>query len=995
FIFAILLFSQTHAAELTFGGYTQQTQQQITGTVSDALGPLSNVTVNVKGTNIFASADDNGKFTIAASQSDTLVFSFIGFATQEIAVGTQTSINVMMAEDSTQLQEVTINAGYYTVKDKERTGSIARITAKDIERQPVANPLAALQGRMAGVNISQSSGAPGGGFDVQIRGRNSIRPDGNSPLYIIDGIPYGTEQLGSSFVSGSSLPNLGLNPLSTINPMDIESIEVLKDADATAIYGSRGANGVVLITTKKGKAGKTKFQFNAYSGTTSVARKLKLMNTPQYLDMRRQAFANDGYETLPDWAYDVNGTWDQNRNTDWQEELIGKTAFTNSLRGSVSGGSEFTQFLLAGTYYTETATYPGDFRYKRVAANMNLNHSSNDKKFKVTISANYSADNNTLPGLDLTRDALTLAPNAPQLYDENGNLNWENSTWDNPLRMLNEKYLSKTRSLIANGNLQYEIVSGLFIRTNIGYTDVRVDEQRLSPSTIYNPAFGYGPDLAFQLNNAAIQQSWNFEPQLNWQKDFGSSKLDVLAGATFQERSSSATGLYAGGFSSDELISNLGAASIIDIVNNDNSEYRYNAIFGRINYSFDQKYFLNLTGRRDGSSRFGPGNRFANFGAVGAAWIFSREEFLTKLPWLSFGKLRASYGTTGSDQIGNYQFLDSYASTGSSYDGIIGLQPTRLFNPIFSWETNKKLETALELGFLNDRIFISAAHFQNRSSNQLVGVPLPGTTGFTSVQANLGATVENKGWELELRGEIFRDGNLKWTSALNISWLKNSLVEFPGLEGSTYSNQYIIGQPLDIRMVYEYTGINPETGLYTFRDFDNDGRITAAGDKKRAVQTSPKYFGGIQNSISYKGWALDFLFQFVHQKGANYNVTGSAPGLQSNQPSDLGSPWTGAGDSDAEIQILTSGSNSQALTAFSRYSQSTAAFTDASYIRLKNLSLSYTLPPSWLPDANCRIYFQGQNLFTITKFNGLDPENQSFGWLPPLRTLTIGATIDF
>lgn len=971
-------------------------QQTVSGVVSDALGPLPGVAVGVKGTSVTAVSDENGNFTIAAGSSDVLLFSFIGFKSLEVAVAGRSSVAVVMAEDNTLMGEIEINAGYYTVKDKERTGSIARITAKDIETQPVTNVLATMQGRMAGVNIAQTSGTPGGGFEIQIRGRNSLRTDGNAPLYLVDGIPYAGEQLGSSVISGGTLPNMGLNPLTILNPSDIQSIEILKDADATAIYGSRGANGVVLITTKKGQVGKTRYQFNIYTGTTAVGRKLNLMHTDRYLTMRREAFANDGYDQYPDWAYDVNGTWDPSRYTDWQEELIGKSAFSSSIKGSVTGGTKATQFLLSGTYYNETATYPGDFRYRKAAVNFNVNHTSDDERFNIALAANYLSDNNTLPGIDLTRDALSLAPNAPELYDFAGNLNWENSTWENPLRLLQEKYLARTNSLVANANLAYRLADGLSLKANIGYTDTRLNEQKLSPSSIYDPALGIGPDNSTHMYNTAKQLSWNIEPQIHWAKDIAGGRLDILAGTTLNERETDALNLSARGFSSDNLISNLSAASVVNVIGNDKSTYKYTAVFARVNYSYHQKYFLNFTGRRDGSSRFGPGKRFANFGAVGAAWLFGEEKAVgTLFPFLSHGKLRGSYGTTGSDQIGNYQFLDTYTTTGTSYGGITGLQPTRLFNPDFSWEKNVKFEAAVELGFLHDRITLTAAHYRNRSSNQLIGIPLPGTTGFPSIQANLNATVENTGWELELGSHLINGPELKWASALNITWAKNELLEFPDLAGSTYANQYIIGQPLNIRMVYEYTGVDPETGLYTFKDYNEDGRITAAGDKKKAVKTDPAYFGGWQNTLSYKGWNLDFLFQFVKQIGANYNVTGSTPGLMSNQPADLGRPWNSEETANAEIQLLTSGSNSKALTAYGRYSQSTEAFTDASYIRLKNLSVSYTIPKVTGSDVTCRLYFQGQNLFTLTRFNGLDPENQSFGWLPPLRVLTVGTTIDF
>ncbi len=973
----------------------QQPQQTITGIVTDEQGPLFGVTVLIKGKATGTLTDDNGKFTIQANTTDVLVFSYMGYKTVEIAVNNQTIINIQLEGDTTQLKEVIVNAGYYSVKDKERTGSIARITSKDIEKQPVSNPLATMQGRMAGVSIVQSTGVPGGGFDIQIRGKNSIRTDGNTPLYIVDGIPFGTENLGSTLLSANILPGNGLSPLNSINPADIESIEVLKDADATSIYGSRGANGVVLITTKKGKKGKTNFSINSYTGAGSITRKLKLMNTEQYLIMREQAFANDGFTEYPFYAYDVNGTWERNRYTDWQDELIGGTAYTNSIQATVSGGSESTRFLLSGTHYKETTVFPGDFAYKKASVNFNVNHTSTDKKFEITLSGNYTVDNNNLLGTDITREAYSLSPNAPEVYNSEGELNWENSTWNNPLRLLEEKYLTRNNNLIANGMLLYRPFKGWEIKAGLGFTDSSLKESKTSPHTIYDPAYGFGSEISSLLLNDARVQSWNFEPQLSFNQEVLGGKINALVGATFQSRNREQLGLYAFGFSNNNLINNITAASNIFALGTDNSQYRYSALFGRVNYSYEDKYFINLTGRRDGSSRFGTGKKFANFGAVGAAWLFSRENFFVeKTQWLSFGKLRGSYGITGSDQIGDYQFLNTYNLSGISYDGIIGLEPTRLFNPDFSWETNKKIEAALELGFLRDKLYLTVANYRNRSSNQLVGIPLPGTTGFSSITANLDATVQNTGWEFELQGRAINNDNFKWTTSLNLTIPRNKLISFPNLDGSTYANMYVIGQALDIHKVYHYTGMNPATGIYEFEDYDGDGQITAGNDREKVVRTSPEYFGGLQNSISYKKWNLDFLFQYVKQLGSNYNYLGVLPGIANNLPADFTNAWQQAGDNSI-IQPYTTGLNSDVTNAYYRFLSSDAAFSDASFIRLKNLSLSYTLPMMWPESTSCRIYFQGQNLLTITRFKGPDPESQSTGRLPPLRIFSVGVELNF
>ncbi|PHK32631.1 TonB-dependent receptor, partial [Nostoc linckia z16] len=608
-------------------------QSAVSGTVSDNTGPLSGVTVSVKGSPYSAVSDEKGHYAIAAAAGDTLIFSFIGYKDLEHQV-TAEIINVTMSEDMQQLQEVVVNAGYYSVKDKERTGSISRITSREIEKQPVGNVLATMQGRMAGVSVVQETGVAGGGFTINIRGLNSLRSNGNNPLYIIDGVPYSSDPI-SNLQTSTSIPGDG-NPLSSINPADIESMEILKDADATAIYGSRGANGVVLITTKKGKEGKTSFTLNTSHSTGEVTRFIDLMDTPQYLAMRRKAFANDGITEYPANAYDVNGTWDQNRYTDWQKELTGGTSQISVIQGTVSGGSEFTKFLISGNYRRETSVFPGDFSYKRGGARINVDHTSADRKFRATFSGSYTVQKNNLPWMDFVRLSRQLAPNAPALYDGQGNLNWENSTWENPLSNLESRSLSKTGDLIANAVLSYQLAEGLQVKSNFGFTDLKNDDSRSIPSTMYNPAYQLGSQYSSIYFNNLTRRSWIIEPQLNWSHAFGQSEVDILAGGTFQNQQSDNMVTLASGFASNSLLYDLASASTVLISDNDELVYKYQAFFGRVNYTYKGRYILNLTGRRDGSSRFGPGKRFAAFGAVGAAWLFSKEAFFERLGFLSF-----------------------------------------------------------------------------------------------------------------------------------------------------------------------------------------------------------------------------------------------------------------------------------------------------------------------------------------------------------------------
>lgn len=965
---------------------TKQQQQTITGTITHNNMPMTGVTITVKGKNTVAVSDENGKFTIAANGTDTLIFEYLGFKTVTIAVNDKTNLAVALEEDVNDLKEVTVNAGYYKVKDSERTGSISKITAKDIEKQPVTNVLAAMQGRMAGVNISQDSGMPGGAFSIRIRGQNSLRADGSEPLYVIDGVPYSSETIGYAQTS-TNTPGF-TSPLNSINPADIESIAVLKDADATAIYGSRGANGVVLISTKKGKPGKTTFTFSTMHGAGKATRMPKLMNTDQYLQLRRQAFANDGITTYPATAYDINGTWDTGRYTDWQKEILGGAADINQTTAGISGGSELTQFVVNGTYRTEGTVFPGNFVYKKGAVHLNLNHRSEDSKFRMNFSAGYTTQDNDQPWTDLTREARLLPPNAPALYNPDGSLNWENGTWENPLRNLLGKFLSNTQDLSTNTLLSYKILPNLELRSSFGFTDLRHDELRSSPSTMYNPSSGAGPEYSGLYSNKTGRQSWIIEPQLDYSMDIGKGKLGALAGLTFQNQIGNRLYQLGSGFTSNSLIFNLASASSVTVFASDQSVYKYNAVYARINYNWQDRYIVNLTGRRDGSSRFGPGNRFANFGAVGAAWLFSNEGFVKdNLSFLSFGKLRGSYGTSGNDQIGDYQFLDTYSSSGNIYQGVTGLQPTRLFNADFGWETNRKTELALEAGFLNDRITTSVAWFRNRSSSQLVGIPLAATTGFGSLNANLDATVENTGIELTLRTVNFSKGSFNWTTSINLTLPKNRLVSFPGLEYSSYAQTYEIGRPLGIRKLYHFTGIDPQTGIYRFEDFNGDGAITAPDDQQQVADLSPEYYGGLQNSVSYKGFNLDFVFQFTKQQTFAY-LMGYAGGMN-NKPVAMLDSWMPLGG-QGTYQVYTSGANVEATRAATRYGQSDGAIVDGSYIRLKTIALSYDLPQKWIPYVKIRASVQGQNVLTFTHYKGGDPEFRATGFLPPLRTITAG-----
>ncbi|MBT2623675.1 SusC/RagA family TonB-linked outer membrane protein [Chryseobacterium sp. ISL-6] len=976
------------------GNINAQTKT-VTGKVTMGNRPLSGASVSQQGSDQTAVINTQGIYQLQITgENPVLIFRHPDYPEQRIEVNSRTRINVSFTEKVKGIEEVVLNAGYYKVKERESTGSIAKVSAKDIENQPVTNVLSTVQGRMAGVNITQNSGVPGGGYDIQIRGRNSLRSAGNEALYIIDGVPYGGRVNAQN--SAGILPSGNISPLNGINPNDIESIEILKDADATAIYGTRGANGVILVTTKRGVKGKTQVSLNTSYGLTKVARHLEMMNTEEYLDMRRQSYANSGIAVYPANAYDVNGKWDSSRYTDWQKVLIGNWAEQQSTLMSINAGSENSTFLISGGHTENTTVFPGDFRYKVNTLMSSYSYRSPDKKLSLSSSANFSTSDNNVVNADLTNRSLFLSPNAPALYNQDGSLNWADGTFSSPVAALEGKYSNKTTQFNQSMNLEYKLGYGFAFKVNGGLNFQDFEEFSVKPNTMYNPTSASGSSSQYSTSSKGNNRIFSFiaEPQLAWNKKIGKHQLEALLGGSLQQIRNKQSGITGTGFSSNALLYNVTAANTKTFRDEIDTDYRYASLYGRLNYKFNGRYILNFTTRRDGSSRFGTDNRFASFGALGAAWLFSEESFLKEVEWLSIGKLRGSYGITGSDAIGDYQYLDTYSISTMSYNDVVGYYPSRLYNPLFSWEKTKKLEMALQLGFWKDRVNFQAAWYRNRSSNQLVGIPLSATTGFSSVQANLDATVENSGWELELSVKPIKTKEWGWNSSFNITVPKNKLLSFPGLEGSTYANTYVVGYPTSIVKLYQYEGIDPGTGLYVFKDFNGDGKITSPDDNKAIENLGTRFFGGWQNDFNYKNISLSFLFQFVKQISYNYFNTMPYPGNMNNLPAAFTNVWSPSNPSGI-IMPYSVGNNAQVNALNANFAASTAAIGDASYIRLKNVQLNYRIPIHSKTAKEAVIYFQGQNLLTWTNYFGLDPEFTSAGYLPPLKTYSIGCQITF
>jgi TonB-linked SusC/RagA family outer membrane protein len=969
--------------------------REVRGAVKNDKGdPVAGATVSIQGSERATVTEADGNFILKQVKvGSTIIFSGANVETNKMVFKGQQSLNITLKAKVNKLEEIQVIA-YGTTTKRLSTGAMNKITSEAVSQQPVTDPLAAMEAQAPGLDITQNTGVAGGSFTVRIRGQNSLQ-NGNEPLYIIDGVPFISTSLSNPGLS--AVITGGGSPLSTLNPKDIESIEVLKDADATAIYGSRAANGVVMITTKSGKAGKTKIDLNISGGVGKVANSFKLLNTQQYLAMRHEAFANDGQTPDPYNAKDLL-LWDTTRYTDWQKALIGQTSHILDANLAISGGSANTQYRLAGGYYRQSAVVPGSYDYQKISGAASITSSSADQKFKIQFNAVYNVEENNLPNIDPTANIFSLPPDAPPAYDSISKLNFANGYSQNPYQTFVRSYSSQTENLISDALISYQIIDGLVLKSNFGYSSTHMDEWQLLPLTSFDPA--YGLSSGFTNTSTHLFNNWIVEPQLEYQKSIKSIKWNMLLGATFNQNMGQSTAISANGFPSDALLENLSAASSVTVTNNNSTLYRYNAFFGRLNINWRDEFLFNLTGRRDGSSRFGPANRFANFGAIGAAWVFSKQSFIRKaLPIISFGKLRASFGTNGNDQIGDYGYLDIWQPTYNAYNGSSGLTPASLYNPNYKWETNQKLDIAIELGLAKDRLFFSIDYYHNITTNQLIGYPLSFVTGFSSIKDNSFAKLLNEGWEFELNGVLIKTERFTWSLSLNLTIPKNELLSYPNLAGSNYANAYEIGRSVYLPKLFHSTGVDPKTGVYTFLDVNKDGKITYPDDLTDYKTLEKNYYGGLGSSFQCGPWQLNFLFQFVQQSGRNY-LYGypDAPGAMTNQPTIVLNRWRQPGNITS-IQQFTQDPGSAGYQAwFNASLLGDNTISNASFIRMKNISLSYHLPQKWMDKSHwqdIRIYVQGQNLFTISHYEGLDPETQSISVLPPLRTIVAGVQFIF
>lgn len=956
----------------------------VTGYVVDEEGePAAGITVQVKGSTVAVSTNAEGYFQLKAVEPNAvLVFSGVNVEEKSVALKGATELTVRLQRKVNKLDEVQVIA-YGSTTKRLNTGSVSKIGSNEIEQQPVLNPVAAIQGRAPGVFVTTQNGLPGGNISVLIRGKGSIN-SGTEPLFVVDGVPFNSTPLNNSFGSLTTTITGSISPLNSINPSDIESIEILKDADATAIYGSRAANGVVLITTKKAKAGKPKVDVGIYGGVQTLNDFPEMLDLQAYLLLRREGFFNDNLVPTVTNAPDLL-VWDTTKHTDWSRYMLGGTAGLISSQISISGGGPLVQFLLSGNYRKEGSILPGKQQYQRGGLHVSLHQQSANHKFNMDFTFSLSADQNRTLSSSIF-SILTLPPNFP-LYDAAGNTNWTGISDVHPEAVLKRKASNETMNYVGNLQIRYQLFPGLRLKFSAGYTMTDMDQLMLFPKASLNPSsasesYAYYGDLR--------TKGIVLEPQVEYSFSRKQQRVDVLGGGSWQQNDNRRNLFTGRNYSNEGLLESIGAAGTVT-GSNQLSTYKYASAFTRVTYAYRERYILNMQGRLDGSSRFGPGKRTGMFGAVGAAWIFSKERFLQDVAWMSFGKLRGSFGITGNDQIPEYQYLSTYRNSSVLYQGVAGLTPSRIANAAFGWESNQKTELALETGFLNNRLLLTAAYYHQLSGNQLIDYPLPYMSGpFGSYLANLPAKVLNYGWEFEFSGTVLQKEAMQVQVHGNISLPKNKLLSYPGLAASSFANTYVEGEDISIRKGLKYLGADVQTGLPRFEDVNGDGVISLPEDYVIIGKVSPICYGGFGCDVRYRQFEVSVFFQYSSQSAQG---TSTIPGTRSNKFSTAIDRWTKAGEERWIPKATTVPSGNYSLLSLSD-----AAFYNASYVRFKTMHVSYRLPEKLLQRMKLgtgRIYAEGQNVFTWRKRGNLyDPETANTG-IPPLRTLAAGFQFTF
>ncbi|RYE22078.1 MAG: TonB-dependent receptor [Sphingobacteriales bacterium] len=992
-------------------------QTAISGKVTDSKSgtALSNVSIVAKGTSVGTSTSSDGSYKLTVPSGVSILdVTSVGYDAKQVNIS-GAIINITLDANGNKSLEEIVVVGYGTKIRKDLTGNIAKVKGADVQNMPVTNLNQALQGRAAGVFVEANSGKVGDGVKVLIRGSGSLSAS-SSPLYVVDGVP-----ISNNSYSGG--------PISDINFNDIESFDILKDASAAAIYGSRAANGVVLITTKRGKAGKTNFQVNSQYGFNKPTNHREFLNATQYVALLREAAINsdliDGIDPTdpaqyPDsWLEFAEGRLDRyagwsdwrinETNTNWEKLAYNDNAMTSAMDISASGGTEKTKFYISLSYLNQDGILIGN-RMKRLSSRINLDQSVSDK-FKIgfnlalsqTNTGRVQVDNEFATPMQMT----ALSPVTP-LRDLDGNLyNTPTTTYSNPYVDFAEgKYNALIYRNIGNVYGQYSFSPSLLFRTEFG-----VDIQNQNDDQFYgaNTTYGLGTN-GYGESDWFRSLTYNTNNYFNFKKKFADKHdVDAIVGMSYQNYNSEYANVYGEQFPAQQL-QKLASAGLIKGGTSVETNSSFLSYFARANYKFDNKYLVTLSGRADGSSVFGANNRYGFFPAASVGWIVSEESFLKGKSFVSFLKLRGSWGLTGNaDGFGDFASRGLWG--GAPYNGVGGLVATQLANPDLRWEKSNQVDIGLDFGFFNNRISGEIDWYSRKTNDLIYEVPVPGNTGYSVKTVNLGA-MANKGLEIVLNTDNVVTKDFKWSSNINLAFNKNKITRLDGTQtllagnDGRYLNSLIVGEPIGVFYGPKYAGVDAANGdaLYFKQDGTTTNDYNEAGNFI-VGNPNPKLIGGFGNTFSYKGIELSVLFQGVFGN----QVMNGAGGFMSasfdwfdNQTSDQLNRWQNPGDITNVPQLRLSGGNG--ISASSRYIE------DADYIRLKNITLAYNFPLAVIKRlhlTSAKFYVTGVNLLTFTKYTGWDPEVNSdyratnrnqggdFYSAPQIKNVSVGLNLGF
>ena len=972
------------------------------GWVVDAHGdPLPGATVIVKGKKRGTVADHSGYFSLCTEDPVmTLVFSFIGFKTVEKQCTSAKPEEVRLTQVDSSLDETKVSESLPASRWLTTAG-VSIIKAADIERYPAGDLSTVLQGRATGLVVTASNGVPGASYRFMIRGRNSLfnRPD---PLILVNKVPFAANNQNLNQFPSMVAQNTGggVGPIGSINPADIESMDVLKDAAATAIYGSRGANGVINIKTKTGSVDGFHVAGSITRGFSTPTFKYKMLTTPQYITLRREGYHNDGLapNNIPGSEGYAPDIIDTTSSTDYQNMLIGNTAAITNAYLSVSLGSAKTQARIGIGYLDETTPFSADMGRTLWSGHSSIQYGAADDRFRVGGSFYFStADNRSYNGTLLP---MYLRPNGPSIYNADHTLNWMDGTesFQNPEADRRKAYKIYTDNVIFSLAPQYAISKKVVLKANLGYSGLFVRENLQLPIIAQNPVTA---DTLWGTSSFGANRLENFivEPMAEYTNT--NKRLKLIVGGSFQYSRNNMLSYTGRGYTNDALLGSINAASYFTDTIGGGSEYKYGSVFWQANYNVSNRYIMNLTYRMDGSSRFSPEKRLGHFGAVGAAWIFSEESFMNPLrSILEYGKLRTSYGMTGNDQIGDYQYLDTWRpSRGEPFQGVQGFAPESLYNPEYSWERCRKADIALDLQLKGDWS-LNVDYFLNRSDKQIVQFSLPAQTGANSVLKNFDAVIENRGWEIAVDGNLFKTSSLQIRTGINLSVLKNRLVRFDHLLRTAYASYLLIDKPVSALNLYQYDGVDPKTGVSRLKDLDGDGNITDK-DRRYAGHLDPVFFGGASLTINWENLELNVFGEIRKQTIPSYTYNGIIGDLLLGMPSNhlalTNNHWRNPGDI-ADYSRASTRRTSDAHANRNLVAASDRAYRDGSYFKLRNVDIAYTFHSKRLSRwyiENIRIAVKAQNLFTFTGYDAGDPETANLFALPTMRTVALSARITF